>query len=65
MASYLSSAGIAVRSGQHCAKLMGDIIKEPGTVRASLYFYNDLEDVDRLVDAIKDATVEKCLDIFF
>lgn len=65
MASFLSSKGIAVRSGQHCAKLMGDIIDAPGTVRASLYLYNSLEDVDRLVDALKEATVEKCLDIFF
>lgn len=65
MASYLSSKGIATRSGQHCAKLMGDYIKAPGTVRASIYFYNTIEDVDRLVDAIKDASVENTLSIFF
>lgn len=65
MASYLSSKGIATRSGQHCAKLMGDYIKAPGTVRASVYFYNTIEDVDRLVDAIKTATVENTLSIFF
>lgn len=65
MASFLSSKGIAVRSGQHCAKLMGEILGVPGTVRASIYFYNTYEDVDRLVDAIKEATIEKCLDIFF
>lgn len=65
MASFLSSKGIAVRSGQHCAKLMGEFLGVPGTVRASIYFYNTYEDIDRLVDAIKEATVEKCLDIFF
>lgn len=65
MASFLSSKGIAVRSGQHCAKLLGDIIKAPGTVRASLFFYNTIEDIDRLVDALKEASLEKCLDIFF
>lgn len=65
MASYLSSRGIAVRSGQHCAKLMGEIIKAPGTVRASIYFYNTIEDIDRLVEAIKEASIEKALDIFF
>lgn len=65
MSSYLSSLGIATRSGQHCAKLMGDLIKAPGTVRASIYFYNTIDDVDRLVDAIKGASLEKCLDIFF
>lgn len=65
MASFLSGKGIAVRSGQHCAKLMGDLIKAPGTVRASVYFYNTIEDVDRLVDALKDASFENVLDIFF
>lgn len=65
LASFLSSKGIAVRSGQHCAKLMGEILGVPGTVRASIYFYNTYEDIDRLVDALKEATVEKCLDIFF
>ena len=65
VASYLSSQGIAVRSGQHCAKLMGDVVNAPGTVRASLYFYNNLNDVDRLVEAIKETTFEKVLDIYF
>lgn len=65
LASFLSSKGIAVRSGQHCAKLMGEILGVPGTVRASIYFYNSYEDIDRLVDALQEATVEKCLDIFF
>lgn len=65
VASYLSSQGIAVRSGQHCAKLMGTIIKAPGTVRASAYFYNSFEDMDRLVEALKETTFEKVLDIYF
>lgn len=65
VASFLNSRGIAVRSGQHCAKLLGDIIDAPGTVRASVYFYNTFEDVDKLADALKDATFENCLDIFF
>lgn len=65
VASFLNSCGIAVRSGQHCAKLLGDIIDAPGTVRASVYFYNSFEDVDRLADALKECTFENCLDIFF
>ena len=65
MATYLSSQGIAVRSGQHCAKLMHDYIQAPGTVRASLYFYNTFEDIDRLVKALQKASFENCLDIFF
>jgi cysteine desulfurase/selenocysteine lyase len=65
VASYLNSKGIAVRSGQHCAKLMGEILDAPGTVRASVYFYNTYEEMDKLAEALKEATFENCLDIFF
>lgn len=65
VASFLSSRGIAVRSGEHCAKLLGEFIDVPGTVRASAYFYNTFEDIDRLVDALKECTFTNCLDIFF
>ena len=65
VASFLNTKGIAVRSGQHCAKLLGDVLHVPGTCRASLYFYNTFEDVDRLVQALKEATLETCVDIFF
>ena len=43
---HLNSKGIAVRSGQHCAKLLDDFLNSPATVRASIYFYNDEEDID-------------------
>ena len=65
VAGYLNSKGIAVRSGQHCAKLLPNILHTPGTIRASFYFYNTKEEVDQLVDALKTATVENCVDIFF
>lgn len=65
VASFLNSRGIAVRSGEHCAKLLGEFIDVPGTVRASAYFYNTFEDIDRLVDALKECTFTNCLDIFF
>ena len=53
-ASYLNSHGICVRSGEHCAKLLKDLLKTTGTVRISLYFYNTKEEVDVLVDALKN-----------
>ena len=62
--SYLSSRGIALRSGQHCAKILPDFLKVPGTVRASLYFYNTEEECDRLIEALKTCTVENAVDIF-
>lgn len=54
--SALAAKGIAVRTGEHCAKLLLDVIKTKGSVRASLYLYNSLEDMDRFVDALKEIT---------
>lgn len=65
VASYLNTKGIAVRSGQHCAKLLVDVLKTSGTCRASFYFYNTKEEIDYLVEALKNATLENCIGIFF
>ena len=48
---YLNSKGICVRSGKHCAKM--EKIEED-TVRISLYFYNTYEEIDILINALKD-----------
>ena len=48
---YLNKRGICVRSGKHCAK-MGD--NKEDTVRISLYFYNTYEEIDILIEALKD-----------
>ena len=53
-ASYLNSHGICVRSGEHCAKLLKDILKVPATVRVSFYFYNTKEEIDALYGALKN-----------
>ena len=53
-ATYLNSKGIAVRSGQHCAKILIDFLGEVATVRMSTYLYTAKEDIDALVDALKD-----------
>jgi len=60
--SALASRGIAVRTGEHCAKLLVDLTKVKGSVRASLYFYNSIEDMDRLVDALKEIVEGDALD---
>lgn len=48
---YLNSKKICVRSGKHCAK-MGD--NKEDTVRISLYFYNTYEEIDYLVNVLKN-----------
>ena len=52
-ASYLNSKGVCVRSGEHCAKLLKERLKVFGTIRVSTYFYNDKNDIDILVNALK------------
>lgn len=53
MATLLNSKGIACRSGLHCAKMLPYVIGADATVRASFYFYNTTEEIDALVDAVK------------
>lgn len=53
--TIVDKLGIAVRTGHHCAQPIMDFYKIPGTVRASFAFYNTLEEVDKLVTAVKKA----------
>ena len=51
--TILDQQGIAVRTGHHCAQPVMDHFEIPGTMRASLSFYNNEEDIDRLVEGIE------------
>ena len=62
-ASYLGDRGVFVRSGTHCAKILPEFLKTQATVRASMYIYNDEDDVKALVEASRHA--EDFLDVFF
>ena len=64
-AGFLASKNIAVRSGNHCAKILHTIIHTDQSIRASLYFYNTKEEIDRFVEACKEITLENCVGIFF
>lgn len=51
--TLLSTEGIAVRTGHHCAQPLMQRLGVPATARASFAFYNTLEDVDALVAGIR------------
>ena len=51
--SILDEEGIAIRVGHHCAQPFMKKMKIAGTCRASFYLYNTTEDIDRLIDGIK------------
>jgi cysteine desulfurase/selenocysteine lyase len=52
VASILDSEGIAVRAGHHCAQPLMRALGVQSTARASFYFYNTEEEVDRFVAAL-------------
>jgi cysteine desulfurase/selenocysteine lyase len=53
VATILDREGVAVRAGHHCAQPVMLRYDLPATTRASFYVYNDLDDVERLVDGIR------------
>ncbi|MEE8146273.1 MAG: cysteine desulfurase [Longimicrobiales bacterium] len=53
--TVLDRHGVAVRAGHHCAQPLMRHLGVSGTVRASFYVYNTLEEVDVLVDALGQA----------
>ncbi len=53
--TLLDQQGVAVRTGHHCAQPLMDLLRIPGTVRASISIYNTMEDVDRLFKALTKA----------
>ena len=55
VASILDSEGVCVRSGNHCAQPLMRFLGIDSTCRASFYFYNTKEDVDKLVVALNKA----------
>jgi cysteine desulfurase/selenocysteine lyase len=55
LGTLLDHAGVAIRTGHHCAMPVVEHYGVPATARASFALYNTREDVDRLVAALNDA----------
>ncbi|MEM6628519.1 MAG: cysteine desulfurase [Bacteroidota bacterium] len=53
--TILDHMGVAIRTGHHCTQPIMERFSIPGTMRASFAFYNTLEEIDRLIEAIKQA----------
>ncbi len=54
VAIYLNKFKICIRAGNHCAKMLQEVICSTNTCRVSLYFYNTKEEIDKLIEALKD-----------
>jgi len=56
VSQVLDQRNVCVRAGHHCAKPLMRILGVAATARASVYVYNDRDDVDALADALDGAS---------
>ena len=54
-AVYLDHYNICIRAGNHCDKILKDDLNVKNTCRISFYFYNTKEEVDKLVEVLKNS----------
>jgi cysteine desulfurase/selenocysteine lyase len=59
ISTILDQDKIAIRAGHHCAHPLGDYLNIPSSARASLYFYNDEEEIAYFVEKL--ANVRKIM----
>jgi cysteine desulfurase/selenocysteine lyase len=55
LGTILDHQGVAIRTGHHCAMPVMEFFGVPGTARASLALYNNRDDIDQLVAALRMA----------
>lgn len=67
VAAILNVKGICVRNGYHCAPLVHEIIgtKNRGTVRVSPGYFNTIEDIDKLIEAVVEINKGKIWKWFY
>ncbi|UAR96678.2 cysteine desulfurase [Staphylococcus pseudintermedius] len=53
VATALDTEGVAVRASHHCAQPLMKWLNVSSTARASFYIYNTKEDIDQLVEGLK------------
>jgi len=52
VAIFLNNYKICIRAGNHCAKMLEEVINKTNTCRISLYFYNTKEEIDKLIEVL-------------
>lgn len=57
VAAYLDKNNICVRVGNHCAKILSEVLGVKNTCRISLYFYNTKEEIDKLVELLDNDNI--------
>lgn len=54
VASILDADGVNIRAGHHCAQPLMNYLDIGSSVRASIAFYNDEEDINKFIDSLKN-----------
>ena len=54
LAHLLDARGVAVRTGHHCAQPLLNRLGISGTVRASFYIYNTMQDADEFLTHVRE-----------
>lgn len=52
---YLNHYNIAIRAGNHCAKILKDDLNINNTCRISIYLYNTKEEMDQVIEVLKNS----------
>jgi cysteine desulfurase/selenocysteine lyase len=55
LTTFADRYGLALRGGHHCNQPLMRRFGIPGTTRASFYFYNTKEEIDRMIEILNDA----------
>ena len=55
LTTFADQYGLALRGGHHCNQPLMRRFRVPGTTRASFYFYNTREEVDRMIEILRAA----------
>ncbi|HZS17996.1 MAG TPA: cysteine desulfurase [Candidatus Udaeobacter sp.] len=55
LTTFADQYGLALRGGHHCNQPLMRRLGVPGTTRASFYFYNTTEEIDRMIEILQKA----------
>jgi cysteine desulfurase / selenocysteine lyase len=55
LTTFADRKGLAMRGGHHCNQPLMRRFGLTGTTRASFYFYNTVDEIDRMIDILRDA----------
>ena len=55
LSTFLDVEGVAIRAGHHCCQPLHQALGYSHSARASLYFYNTKEEIDKFMEVLQDS----------